>query len=1436
MRELTAVARRLARRLIAGPTPSEPSHPGVAEALSTLVALRRAELEIVGRDHSALLQGVDGLSEAIGRAAVGQRATVFLSASQVVAARSLLSAAATRRLPLVAHVVGGRKADVVGTGAVVLAAANAQEAVDLALAGRRLAERALAPVVVLMDRLTAGGVEEILLPPVGLIRELLGEAGDEVASPTAAQEALFGHRRRRLPRWHDPERPLRLGARRGVELEAPANAAAEILFTAHLPELLAEALEALVGATGRRIEAVGGYRVADAELLLVAWGAAVETAESVADALRSRHRLPVGVLGLRLLAPFPGAAVVESLRGRRQVVALEPVEGNGQGMLAAALRAVVSQGLEAGRSLGRGAGRHRRARGDQRRPPAGHQIPPLRDGDLPTIHELRYGAEALAGAELGALLRRLFADGEAPVWLGVAGQGELAERPKRQAARDALVAEYPNLLLLGVGGKGDPLELRPPGAVTVALAAGSGLAGLGGEAARLLHAVAGGHLRGSADGGPAAAAEAIATMTWAPHPLRHPGCDVPAELGLLSLRPYATSLTATEAALLRRLGPGATLLLAGEALPEGAPGLPTPLQEVAVDRSLQLALVTAPAGDESARRRERCLGALLGALALSGRVSVNLRRLLAARRPQLVELDEESRQSLLDALAAGFEAVRPAPFAATSTSTEDVEGGGPIRERVLEVPLAARRLAGAHADSAPGRGSLGDLPHFWEEVVSVHREGQGGLLLPTPTLAAAAEPAGSAALCAVAARMAVLPGFDPAPCTGCGVCWSACPEGAVGAWVISGTELVEHAMTVARTAGGSADALRTVAGRLAEEMTARLGSAGDGCTAGELLGSAAEAVLARSPLPEERKEAVRSAAAVATEALGELPLAVTAPFFADRIAAGETGEALVLAIDPEQCTGCGLCVAECAPRALNGAPASPPRVAAARRQVEIASTLPAPSVATVEQAAAHPEVGSLASALLTAEARGVLWGGGAEAGAGSRMAVRQALGVAAHALQPRRVALVSEVEELGKLLVGEVRGQLSSALPGRDLAALDAVLARVDRPDAGLSELVGRVGDQGSPRVEVARLRRLVAAAREVGELQRGFSGSGEGGARALFSLVVAPGAADQSGLTAWAAAYPANPFTVPTTVAPAGDPVGLARGLARGAAARAVVEARLMRRAHLELEKPGEAAHADLALATLDWSGLTAQERRLTSPVVLIAEESDLAPYLASLLDLLAGDLPVLVLALAPGAPGAGEATGDGALTAQGSVSTGRGSQEVTGPSRVPGRALDLAALARTATPAAVAEVSPGAPEELASAIAEVIGVSGPAYLRLHAPGDEELGIAPAEVLAWARESVARGRFVPSLRQRAPESGAGDEQETAFAGPAEITSARHAEELAALSERHARELEDLRAALGHEAAEREARLRLELAYGVRGRLLALVARPRPAGDREEPS
>jgi pyruvate ferredoxin oxidoreductase alpha subunit len=86
---------------------------------------------------------------------------------------------------------------------------------------------------------------------------------------------------------------------------------------------------------------VDGYRIEDAEQILVVLGSVMGSVRDVVDALRERGTA-VGALRLRCMRPFPADALVRSLRAARRVTVLEKAFSPGAGgIVASELRAAL---------------------------------------------------------------------------------------------------------------------------------------------------------------------------------------------------------------------------------------------------------------------------------------------------------------------------------------------------------------------------------------------------------------------------------------------------------------------------------------------------------------------------------------------------------------------------------------------------------------------------------------------------------------------------------------------------------------------------------------------------------------------------------------------------------------------------------------------------------------------------------------------------------------------------------------------------------------------------------------------------------------------------------------------------------------------------------------------------------------------------------------
>jgi pyruvate-ferredoxin/flavodoxin oxidoreductase len=267
----------------------------------------------------------ESITLAAGMSLTGLRSTAFVDGDQLPSAHEALRAAAGRLVPLVVHAANASSGHagyhgVADCGCFQVLASSGQEALDLTLVARWLAEHALLPGLVATDGV---GVERLWLPTEETLRAYLGDPDELVPSPTEAQRILFGNERARLLRWFDPHRPIATGGVWGAGDEARARLGNRLFFQDHVAELAKQAMDELTRLTGRPLSFLRSSGLDDADVVLVAQGAAVQVAEAVAAQLRRSGAGKPGVLGVTWLRPLPARELKEALGGRRAVAVIE---------------------------------------------------------------------------------------------------------------------------------------------------------------------------------------------------------------------------------------------------------------------------------------------------------------------------------------------------------------------------------------------------------------------------------------------------------------------------------------------------------------------------------------------------------------------------------------------------------------------------------------------------------------------------------------------------------------------------------------------------------------------------------------------------------------------------------------------------------------------------------------------------------------------------------------------------------------------------------------------------------------------------------------------------------------------------------------------------------------------------------------------------------
>jgi pyruvate-ferredoxin/flavodoxin oxidoreductase len=235
------------------------------------------------------------------------------------------------------------------TGWIMIFGKDAQQAADQSLILRRVTELSLTPGMNIMDGFLTTHLERTFYKHESeLIREYLGAPEDIIDCPTEAQRVLFGPTRRRVPKMMDLTNPILLGPVQNQEHYMQGIVARRNNFAEPILEFLEAAYKDFGDLTGRYYGLVTEYKTEDADTVFVSLGSAAENIEAAVDYLRQTRGSSVGSVHVNVIRPFPEAALVAALKGKKNVIILERTDEalSGDNPLGRDIRTAFSKALQ----------------------------------------------------------------------------------------------------------------------------------------------------------------------------------------------------------------------------------------------------------------------------------------------------------------------------------------------------------------------------------------------------------------------------------------------------------------------------------------------------------------------------------------------------------------------------------------------------------------------------------------------------------------------------------------------------------------------------------------------------------------------------------------------------------------------------------------------------------------------------------------------------------------------------------------------------------------------------------------------------------------------------------------------------------------------------------------------------------------------------------
>lgn len=1209
-------------------TPSTQMGEGFAEAAAAghrnLSGRRLVFIEPEGEHAAAAVTA--GLSM------TGLRAANFSSGQGIAYMHESLYAAVGKRLTYVLN-VGARamtKANLNvhaghddyhcmdDTGFFQLFACNAQHAADLNLIAHRIAELALTPGAIAQDGfLTTHLIESLMLPERALIESFLGRPDDMIDTPTAAQQLIYGDRRRRIPLLWDVDNPLMSGLVQNQDAYMQSVAAQRPFFFEHLPELTDRAFEEFRALTGRAYARVMGYRTEDADYLLLSQGSVVPSAQAVADYLRDTRKLKVGVVNLLMFRPFPADLLGHMLAGKKGVCVLERLD---QPLavdlpLMREIRATLHKCLENGQN-------------ERARPHEG-LASYARASDMPRLYSGSFGmgSRDLQPEGLIAAVENMLPDGPRRpfFYLSIDFAHETPVSPKSLLHQQNVQRGYPQVTKLALKGSENP-NLMPRDSITVRFhsVGGWGAVTTGKNLAMTLFDLLGYHIKANPKYGSEKKGQPTTFyLAAAPEPIRI-NCEYHYVDVVLSPDPNVFYHTNALAGLKR----GGVFVIQSDAkTPEGVwKAVPPRYQQRMIDEEIQLYAVDAfdiartEASDAELQLRMQGIafqGAFFATSPVLQQKDLDEARLLEAIRSQVQKKFGAKGARVVEdnmrVVRRGFDEVFAVPH-------------GPVGQARASNGASAGPALPVMLERQPrGRSAASDVHRFWEQTGSLYARGMGNDQLTDPFIALGTMPAASAVFRDMTGIRFEHPQWIPENCTACGECYTVCPDTAIPGLVSEVSRVLDTVLARVKR-DGPVQHLPRALRQLESTLRQMFGEAPLTDAVDAILEEAIHRTVQQADLDEAGREALRAEFERFQKALGGFKFALTRTYYQlpEKKEPG-TGGLLSITVNPHTCKGCMECVEVCNDDALRPVTQTKASVETLREQWKLWLDLPTTAARYSRIGDLEAGVGALQTLLLDKENYLALSSGdGACLGCSEKTVIHLFTATVEALMRPRVKSHLEHVDHLIEQLQQRVQMKLVQDLNVADPATL-ARLAGAGEGDLSHARVAESLDAAGAEPIDRDWLLRVGKLLERLRDLRFRYTEGDAGRGRSAMGMVNATGCS-----SVWGSSYPFNPYPFPWTNHLFQDSPSIAMGVFEGHMAKMALGFAAVREAELELSgEYREAQHADI-LARLDWKQFSEQEWKLCPPVVVVGGDGAMYDIgFQNLSRLMASGMPIKVVVL---------------------------------------------------------------------------------------------------------------------------------------------------------------------------------------------------------------
>jgi len=1066
---------------------------------------------------------------------------------------------------------------------------NAQEAADLNIISRKIAELSLTPGAVGQDGfLTTHLIETLLLPERDLIAEFLGRGSDIIDTPTPAQKILYGETRRRIPILWDVDNPVLSGPVQNQDAYMQSVAAQRPYFFDHIREITDQCMAEFTELTGRKYSRVATYRCEDADYIILGQGSVIGTAEAVADYMRDNRNLKVGVVNMTMFRPFPGDLLGHILKGRKGVAVLERTDQplSEDLPLIREIRASMSKCMENGLA----------GKGDL---PYPTYATFKNAGDAPPLFSgcFGMGSRDLQPEGVVGAIENMLPDSPKKkfFYLSIDFIHDKPSSPKNEIYQQQLQDYYPKVKELSLKGSENP-NLLPKGAVTVRMhsVGGWGAITTGKNLAITLYDLLGYDIKANPKYGSEKKGQPTTYyLSAAPEPIQI-NCEYFFVDSVLSPDPNVFSHSNP----LFGLKKGGTFVIQSDITDADGvwKSFPLSAQKYIIDNEIRVFFLDAfkvareEATDPELQFRMQGIafqGAFFAGSTLMQTANLTEETLFKAIREQVTyKFGGKGARVVED----NMRVVRRGFDELTEITEKVLSGANSSAKKETNLPTMLKRMP---ASSDPKT----DIHRFWEQTGSFYLGGRPNDNLADPFNALSLIPANTGVFRDMTQIRFTHPVWNPENCTACSDCFTICPDSAIPGLASRISDVFETAIKGVQGAGHRVNLLPKAVRQVEKKVRDKaIANGTNSIDFRPLMDQAIVDVIAEEVADQE---ALKQEFEWFKEAIGDFKFSLTKPYYDQKEKQqGGTGGLFSITINPYTCKGCMLCVDVCDDNALNVIEQTKASTANLKKEWEFWQDLPTtpPEFSRIDDL--DEKIGALETMLMDKSVyESMVCGDGSCTGCGEKSILHIFTGTITALMQRRVKKHVEYIDELTQRLEQHIKAKLADTVDISDLSAIKSAVASHQDKDLKLSELASALdeGKEGTPLDQewLSWASNLLANLKDL--KWRYLEGPTKNG-RANLGFMNSTGCSSVYG-----SSFPYNPYPFPWSNHLFQDAASVSLGLFEGHMRAMGDGFKAIRQAEAELEGKDNYRKVEESLKFFNWKQFTDDEYLLSPPVIAV-------------------------------------------------------------------------------------------------------------------------------------------------------------------------------------------------------------------------------------------